>query len=187
MKTTLCFLGRAKFSIFPRLAHIVQQLARDTTAVHPCRTPLPYSHMVRRPPPPRLCRCPGQAPFSLPRAAVTAPPPSAPCGLASSPGRTPLKSLSCHFEKGPLCHRRSLSPFPLPPAPWAALCPSLLASCLGSASRARRRAASNSASLVSSPCAPPFFNPSGPTPTPLPPLAVGAHRSYRRPPEHCRR
>jgi hypothetical protein len=96
-------------------------------------------------------------------------------------------SLSCHFEKGPLCHRRSLSPFPLPPAPRAALCPSLLASCLGSASRARRRAASNSASLVSSPCAPPFFNPSGPTPTPLPPLAVGAHRSYRRPPEHCRR
>jgi hypothetical protein len=115
------------------------------------------------------------------------PPPQCHVALPHLQAGPPLKSLSCHFEKGPLCHRRSLSPFPLPPAPWAALCPSLLASCLGSASRARRRAASNSASLVSSPCAPPFFNPSGPTPTPLPPLAVGAHRSYRRPPEHCRR
>jgi hypothetical protein len=181
MKTTLCFLGWAHFSIFPRLAHIGQQPTCDTTVAHPRRIPVPCFRKTRCPPLSCLGWCHGRAPFSPPRAAtISPPPPLAPPDLASSLGRTPppLKSPLCRFEKGPLHRLRSLSPFPLPRGPQAPLCLSLHASCPGSV-------AANSASLVSAPHAPPYFDPSGPTPTPSPP--PGAHRSHRRPPEylHC--
>jgi hypothetical protein len=167
MKTTLCFLDRAHFSIFPRLAHNGQHPTCDTTVAHPRRTPSPIFTRLA----PRLrCAWVGAmagSPFLL----------HAPSRSAPTP--TPLKSSLCHFEKGPLHRLRSLSPFPLPRVPQATLCLSLHASCPGST-------AANSASLVSAPRAPPFFDPSGPTPTPSPPLAAGAHRSHRRPPEYLR-
>jgi hypothetical protein len=69
------------------------------------------------------------------------PSPSMPRGLTSSPARPPpLKSLPCRFEKETLHHRRSLSPYPLPPMPRAPICPSLLASGPGSTVGARHHA-----------------------------------------------
>jgi hypothetical protein len=57
---------------------------------------------------------------------------TSPC-LVPRPDRPPpLKSRARCIEMGPLHHRHSLSPFPLPHASRAPLCLSLLSSCPGS-------------------------------------------------------
>jgi hypothetical protein len=112
MKTTLCFLGWAHFSIFPRLAHIGQQPTYDTTVAHPRRIPVPCFRKTRCPPLSCLGWCHGRAPFSPPRAATISPPPLAPPDLASSLCRTPPPS-NPHYAALKRGRCIAFAPFPL--------------------------------------------------------------------------
>jgi hypothetical protein len=136
MKMTQCFLARAHFSIFP---HRPATDPRHHSGPSVPDAPLPYYGTARRSPMLRLGRCPGQTPFSPPRAAATAPSsqrrvalPHPPAGPPSNPRRTALKRGRCV----------AAAPFPLflfLPRHGHPSTPSLLASYPGSATGACHR------------------------------------------------